>query len=184
MNTTKIDITVNEIMDLFTIFGNKDYIGEPVSQIEHMTQCAQLAEASGADNEVIIAALLHDIGHLCEFAFPEFKLKHMDSFGIIDHEKFGGQYLKEKGFADNIVKMVESHVNAKRYLTYKYPEYYNLLSEASKNTLEFQGGKMSETEAIKFEGDTLHEKYIALRRWDEQAKEVNKQIPDLNKYKQ
>ncbi len=184
MNTTnQIDRIVTEIIDLYENFGNEDYIGEPVSQIEHMVQCAQLAEVNGGDNETIIAAFLHDIGHLCEFTYPDYKLKHMDKFGIIDHEKLGSEFLKQKGFSENVVKIVSSHVNAKRYLTFKYPEYNKLLSEASKKTLEFQGGKMSYDEAIAFEADPLHEKYIAVRRWDEQAKEVNKPLANLEKYR-
>ena len=65
--------TANEIMFLYERYGHEDYIGEPVSQIEHMCQCAKLAELAGADADVILAAFLHDIGHLCEFAFPEKK---------------------------------------------------------------------------------------------------------------
>ena len=71
MHTEKILNLVHEIMFLYESHGNEDYIGEPVSQIEHMCQCAQLAQAAGADDDVVLAAFFHDIGHLCEFAFPE-----------------------------------------------------------------------------------------------------------------
>jgi 2-amino-1-hydroxyethylphosphonate dioxygenase (glycine-forming) len=180
-NNTKI---TEEIIALYEKFGNQDYIGEPVSQIEHMCQCAQLAEANGADDETILAAFLHDIGHLCEFAFPETTAQHMDSFGVVDHEKLGAAFLRQKGFSDNVAKMVEHHVLAKRYLTYKFPEYYDLLSEASKQTLIHQGGVMTLTEAMAFEQDELASNYVALRRWDEQAKTTNLPLPDLDKYKQ
>ncbi len=169
----QIQETVDEILLLYKNFGNEDYIGEPVSQIEHMCQCAQLAEASGADEEVILAAFFHDIGHLCEFAFPEKKLQHMDGVGIVDHEKLGYTYLLSKGFSEKIARLVLSHVEAKRYLTFKYPEYYVGLSEASKNTLDFQGGKMNYDEAMLFEQDDLFKEFIAMRRWDELAKEEN-----------
>lgn len=173
----------DEIIALYEKFGSEDYIGEPVSQIEHMCQCAQLAEASGADRDTILAAFFHDIGHLCEFAKPEDGLQHMDRFGIVDHEKLGGDYLRNKGFSENIAKMVASHVEAKRYLTFKYPDYYNLLSDASKNTLLHQGGIMTESEAHAFESDSLHEKYVALRKWDEQAKIEKQPLPSLTKYR-
>lgn len=179
----RIQQTADEIIALYEKYGNEDYIGEPVSQIEHMCQCAELAEASGAERDTILAAFFHDIGHLCEFAKPEAGLQHMDRFGIINHEKIGGEFLKNKGFSNNIAKMVASHVEAKRYLTFKYPDYYNLLSEASKNTLIHQGGIMTASEALAFENDPLSDKYIALRRWDEQAKVERQPLPSLVKYR-
>ena len=183
MQTTTAEAIADEIISLYQMYGNEDYIGEPVSQIEHMCQCAELAEAAGANEATILAAFFHDIGHLCEFAFPKDGLQHMDRFGIIDHEKLGGKYLRSKGFSQDIANMVASHVEAKRYLTFKDPEYYNLLSEASKNTLIHQGGIMTKSEALAFESDPLATNYVALRRWDEQAKMINKPLPSLNKYK-
>ena len=183
MVTWEIQQRVDEILSLYEKFGNEDYIGEPVSQIEHMCQCAQLAEASGADEELILAAFFHDIGHLCEFAFPEKKLQHMDGVGIVDHEKLGATYLLSKGFSEKIANLVQSHVQAKRYLTFKYPEYLEKLSKASVKTLAFQGGVMTKEEAEAFESDPLHELYIQLRRWDEEAKEVAKPLPPLDHYK-
>ncbi len=179
-----IEQTADEIIALYQNYGNEDYIGEPVSQIEHMCQCAQLAAENGSDDETILAAFFHDIGHLCEFDSPDATVNHMDNFGIVDHEKLGGQFLLSKGFSENIAKMVASHVNAKRYLTYKFPEYYNALSEASKITLIHQGGQMEEPEATAFEADPLAERYIALRRWDEQAKVEKKPLPLLEDYRQ
>ena len=183
MVTWEIQQRVDEILSLYEKFGNEDYIGEPVSQIEHMCQCAQLAEASGADEELILAAFFHDIGHLCEFAFPEKKLQHMDGVGIVDHEKLGATYLLSKGFSEKIANLVQSHVQAKRYLTFKYPEYLEKLSKASVKTLAFQGGVMTKEEAEAFESDPLHKLYIQLRRWDEEAKEVAKRLPPLDHYK-
>ena len=173
--------TVEEILSLYKNFGDEDYIGEPVSQIEHMCQCAQLAESGGFDDEVVLAAFFHDIGHLLEHIRPA---KQMDGFGVVDHEKLGASYLLEKGFSDKVAKLVTSHVAAKRYLTFRYPEYYAKLSEASKRTLEFQGGVMSEAEAIAFEADELYPLYIQLRRWDEQAKLENVPLPSLDHYRE
>jgi 2-amino-1-hydroxyethylphosphonate dioxygenase (glycine-forming) len=169
-----------EVLMLYQQFGNEDYIGEPVSQIEHMCQCAQLAEAGGFDNEVILAAFFHDIGHLLEHVMPA---EQMDGFGVVDHEKMGAEYLRQKGFSEKIAKLVAAHVPAKRYLTYKYPAYYNQLSDASKRTLEFQGGIMNTEEAENFEADELHQLYIQLRKWDEQAKLEHIQLPSLDHYR-
>jgi putative nucleotidyltransferase with HDIG domain len=157
-----------------------DYIGEKVSQLEHACQAAQLAGAEGYDADVILAALFHDIGHLCEFIMPVHK---MNEFGIIDHEKLGAGYLREKGFSEKIARLVESHVAAKRYLTYKNPDYFNRLSDASKYTLQQQGGPMNETEAELFEQDSLHHLFIKLREWDDKAKLEQQPIPALDFYK-
>jgi phosphonate degradation associated HDIG domain protein len=172
-----------DIILLYEKHGNEDYIGEPVSQIEHMCQCAQLAGSAGADDEVILAAFFHDIGHLCEFAFPEKKLVHMDDVGLVDHEKLGAAYLLSKGFSEKIAKLVQSHVAAKRYLTYHFPEYYHQLSDSSKKTLEFQGGIMTAEEAIAFENDDLFDLYVSIRRWDDLAKKTAQPLPDLEHYK-
>lgn len=181
MTTEKATAVTNEIFALFEQYGEMNYIGENVSQWEHACQAAQLAGTEGFDADVILAALLHDIGHLCEYIMPADK---MNEFGIVDHEKLGADYLREKGFSEKIARLVESHVAAKRYLTFKYPEYYNRLSDASKYTLQQQGGPMNETEAELFEQDSLHHLFIKLREWDDKAKIENQPLPSLDFYKQ
>jgi len=181
MDKNKAIQVVDEIFSLYEKFGKEDYIGEPVSQIEHMCQAAQLAEAEGFDDEVILAAFFHDIGHLLEHLMP---VKHMDAYGVADHELIAGEYLRNKGFSEKIARLAESHVAAKRYLTFKDPEYYHKLSPASKMTLDKQGGVMDETEAGLFETDHLHRLFIQIREWDDKAKMINVPVPDLSKYKQ
>jgi phosphonate degradation associated HDIG domain protein len=171
---------VDEVFSLYENYGAEDYIGEPVSQVEHMAQAAQLAETEGYDDEVVLAAFFHDIGHLCEHIM---ETKQMDGYGVVDHEKLGYDYLRQKGFSEKIAKLVESHVSAKRYLTWKYPDYFNKLSVASKKTLEKQGGVMSDKEAAAFEADKLHPLYIKLREWDDKAKIEHVPLPPMQKYK-
>jgi phosphonate degradation associated HDIG domain protein len=171
---------IQEAFKLYESFGDADYIGEPVSQMEHMCQAAQLAESEGYDEPIILAAFFHDIGHL--FAQQE-KLEEMDGFGVLDHEKLGADFLRDLGFPELMAKLVESHVQAKRYLTFKYPEYYQKLSEASKQTLRFQGGVMTAAEAAEFEADPDHHLMLKMREWDEKAKETSVPVPDLNGYK-
>ena len=177
--TTPEDI-VDEVFALYEKHGDEDYIGEPVSQLEHMSQAATLAEDEGYDDEVILAAFFHDIGHLCA---EDAEAESMDGFGNVDHEKLGADYLRERGFSERLATLVESHVIAKRYLTYKYPEYYNKLSEASRATLEFQGGRMTDNEAAEFEKHPDAELFIKLRYWDDQAKEMYTQEQDLENLK-
>ncbi|MCX6318323.1 MAG: HDIG domain-containing protein, partial [Bacteroidetes bacterium] len=140
MQQEQAEKVVEEIFSLYESYGNADYIGEPVSQLEHMCQAAQLAETEGYDEEAILAAFFHDIGHLCEHIM---ETKPMDQYGVADHEAIAGVYLRSKGFSERIVSMVENHVRAKRYLTAKEPGYYEKLSIASKQTLALQGGLMS-----------------------------------------
>ncbi|MCE2996287.1 MAG: phosphonate degradation HD-domain oxygenase [Cyclobacteriaceae bacterium] len=168
--------TIHEIFALYEKYGHEDYIGEAISQIEHMSQAAQLAIEGGFDDEVILAAFFHDIGHIC---VSRNAANNMGGFGVKSHEKIGADYLREKGFSERIAKLVENHVEAKRYLTFRYPEYYNNLSEASKRTLEYQGGKMTAEEADVFEQDSLFEASIQLRKWDELAKEIETPLIDL-----
>lgn len=158
--------TVDEIFGLYLQFGHADYIGEPVSQLEHMSQSAKLAIDEGYDDETILAAFFHDIGHLLQSG------EKMDQYGNLRHEQLGAQYLRAKGFPERVARLVENHVQAKRYLTHKFPEYLNNLSEASRKTLEYQGGVMSPAEAADFERDSLFEASIKMRTWDEQAKEA------------
>lgn len=181
MQAVNANEIANEIFSLYELYGSEDYIGEPVSQIEHMCQAAQLAEEEGYDEEVILAAFFHDIGHLCEHII---ETKPMDGYGVVDHEIIAATYLREKGFSELVAGLVESHVQTKRYLTFKYPGYFNKLSEASKMTLAKQGGVMNEREVNNFETDPLHPLYIKLREWDDAAKLEHQPLPLLSKYKE
>lgn len=171
---------VNDVFALFEQHGRADYIGEAISQLEHACQAAQMAEAEGFDVEVVLAALFHDIGHLCALQDDH---TQMDGYGAMEHEKLGADYLRSRGFSPKITRLVESHVAAKRYLCFADSHYFAQLSEASKKTLRFQGGPMTEEEAKTFEADPLFQTIIRMRTWDERAKEVNVPLPDMEWYK-
>lgn len=165
---------IADVFGLYEQYGTADYIGEPVSQIEHMSQAAQLAMAEGFDDEVVLAAFFHDIGHLCGQGG-----ENMDGYGIVSHERLGADYLRRAGFSERMAKLVEYHVQAKRYLTFVQPDYYARLSEASRRTLVYQGGVMSAEEARAFEQDPLCAVSLRMRHWDEQAKGVNVPLLDV-----
>lgn len=167
------------IKNLFAQSGDDAYFGEPVTQLEHALQCAQLAEQAGADDETIVAAFLHDIGHLLP---PELAGGYMDGYGTIDHERLGADYLRERGFSEKVAQLIEHHVNAKRYLVFKNPNYFARLSEASLRTLEFQGGPMSAGEALAFETNPYFKGILLLRTWDEQAKIPHLPTPGIEYY--
>ena len=165
---------IAEVFALYERFGDSDYIGEPVSQIEHMSQAAERAMAEGFDDEVVLAAFFHDIGHICTES-----AENMGDFGVVSHERLGADYLRRAGFSERMARLVEYHVQAKRYLTLKEPGYYERLSEASRRTLAYQGGVMSVEEAQAFEQDPLCAVSLRMRQWDEQAKEMHVPVMDL-----
>ncbi|WP_458378784.1 phosphonate degradation HD-domain oxygenase [Pseudomonas chlororaphis] len=165
---------IAEVFGLYERFGDSDYIGEPVSQLEHMSQAAQRAMAEGFDDEVVLAAFFHDIGHICTQG-----AENMGGFGVVSHERLGADYLRRAGFSERLARLVEYHVQAKRYLTFKESGYYERLSQASRRTLEYQGGVMSAEEARAFEQDPLCAVSLRMRQWDEQAKELWVPVMDL-----
>ncbi len=153
---------IAEVFGLYEAHGTADYIGEPVSQIEHMSQAAQLAMAEGFDDEVVLAAFFHDIGHLCGEGG-----ENMGGYGVVSHERLGADYLRRAGFSERMATLVEYHVQAKRYLTF------------SQRTLAYQGGVMSAEEAQAFEQDPLCTVSLRMRHWDEQAKAMHVPVLDL-----
>ena len=174
------EAVVEEVFDLYKQHGDDDYIGEPVSQLEHMSQSADLAKQEGYDDEVVLASFFHDIGHLCAAGA---ETESMNGFGNMNHEELGATYLLNKGFSPRVAKLVKSHVVAKRYLTFKYPEYYEKLSAASRATLQFQGGRMTAEEAAAFENDPDKDLIIRFRYWDDEAKLTNLPVDNIDQLK-
>lgn len=171
---------IDEIFDLYEKYGSQNYIGEEITQIEHMIQSAMIAESESNDTEFILSAFLHDIGHLLG---DKNKLEQMGHWGTENHDKIAENYLRDNGFPEKVCKLVGNHVNAKRYLVSIDKEYYDNLSKASKMTLKYQGGIMSETEIDEFKNDPLFPLYIKLRYCDERAKEKNIKLESIEKYK-
>jgi predicted HD phosphohydrolase len=103
---------------------------------------------------------------------------------VVSHERLGADYLRRAGFSERMARLVEYHVQAKRYLTLKEPGYYERLSEASRRTLDYQGGVMTAEEAQVFERDPLCAISLRMRQWDEMAKEMNVPVIDLDSLKE
>lgn len=172
--------TANEIIELYEKFGDEDYDGEPVSQTSHMIQCAMEAMANDEDEELILGSFLHDIGHLLKHTEPT---EEMGNFGVVNHEGLGAEYLEEKGFSRRICAMVKNHVNAKRYLVAVDETYQSKLSEASLQTLQWQGGPMHDSEIILFEQYPFFNDIIKVRLWDEMAKQPDAVLLPLSHFK-
>lgn len=132
--------TVKEIFSFIERQGQGDYLGEAVSQIQHSLQAATLAQQSGADNETVIGALLHDVGRFIPAAEKMSSMITPDGtyIGKASHEVLGERYLRQLGFSEKICQVVGAHVVAKRYLCATETGYWQSLSQSSKHTLEFQ----------------------------------------------
>ena len=168
---------VNTVLDLLRETDKHEYIGEPISQLQHGLQCAALAQAATADEEVVLAALLHDIGHIC-YADAE----QMADVGTRDHETLGAEYLFGLGFSKRVADLVAGHVTAKRYLVTMEPGYRSKLSAASMKTLEFQGGLLDASAISEFEADPDFKTMLQLRAWDEAAKLEHASPPGPSSY--
>jgi gamma-butyrobetaine dioxygenase len=148
---------VEEIGELFAGPGARDYLGEPVTIGAHMLQAAALAEAAGADPAQVAAALLHDVGHLRQEADGR-------------HGPAGAEWLSQ-WFGEAVTEPVRLHVAAKRYLCAVEPGYAGRLSAESVRTLALQGGPMTAQEAAAFEALPFARQAVAVRRWDDEAKD-------------
>ena len=158
--------------DIFERRGGEEYLGEPVTMAEHMLQGATIAERNGQSEEIIVAALLHDIGHFTS----EFGTFSMEDTEDRFHEEAGAQVL-ERFFPSVVTDCVRYHVAAKRYLCATRPEYFRRLSEASVHSLNLQGGPMSEGEVAEFEQNPNLEKIVAVRYLDDAGKIADMQTP-------
>lgn len=166
-----------DIRALFERSGGNQYSGEPVSQLEHALQCAQLAEQAGASAELITACLLHDLGHLANDLGATPTLRGVDD----KHQYHGARALKAV-FPESVRNPVLLHVDAKRYLCATESGYWESLSEDSKRSLELQGGTFSAKTAAKFIAQPYAQDAVKLRRWDDLAKVAGIATPDLAYY--
>jgi phosphonate degradation associated HDIG domain protein len=156
---------VDEILDLFATRGACAYHGEAVSQEEHAIQAGELAEREGASNALIVAALLHDVGHLLDGQDEDLAKHSIDG----RHEEAACSWLA-RYFGPEVTEPIRLHVAAKRYLCTLEPAYLNGLSHASRLSLELQGGPMTSDEVAEFESNAFFEDAVRLRYWDDAAK--------------
>ena len=158
--------------DIFERRGGEEYLGEPVTMAEHMLQGATIAEQNGQEEEIIVAALLHDIGHFTS----EFGTFSMEDTEDRYHEEAGAKVL-EQFFPSVVTDCVRYHVAAKRYLCATKPEYFERLSEASVHSLNLQGGPMDAGEVSEFETNPNLKKIVAVRYLDDAGKYPDMETP-------
>jgi len=171
-NPTTPTEVVARLAKLFAEQGESEYLGEAVTQAEHMLQAAACAQRASASNALIAASLLHDVGHLFVGAdTSEISGRDLMDAGTDNrHSHTGADWLAAAGFPE-------------RYLCTVEPGYFDQLSEASVYTLSVQGGPMSQEEAAEFAHGAYARDAVTLRRWDEAAKDPDADVPAFDHYR-
>ena len=168
----------DEILAIFGKRGAGAYFGERVSMTEHALQAAYFARTDAAPPALIVAALLHDIGHLVDDVPSDIADWTVDAH----HEQVGGRWLAKR-FGPEVSEPVRLHVPAKRYLLATDAEYFAKLSPASVITLKLQGGPMAAHEVAKFETELFYKEAVRVRQWDDQGKVAGLKTPELSDYR-
>ena len=182
--------TVERVMAMLAEAGEHSYGGEAVSQLEHALQAAALAQEQGHDEEFVVACLLHDLGHLTDEAQEvldadagtDGSLQARQRSEALEHGAEGAAFLE--GVASERMRyLIAGHAAAKRYLCTTDPSYYDRLSPVSKRTMVDQGGLMSPEEVAAFAANPWAEDLVALRRFDDAAKEPRMATPQLEAFR-
>jgi phosphonate degradation associated HDIG domain protein len=154
----------DQLLRLWANNENRQYSGEPVTHGTHALQAAWLARQAGASDALVIAALLHDLGHW----LADDPVSPSDR-GVDDaHESSGAAWLSQR-FDAAVCAPIALHVAAKRFLC-RDPAYLSRLSDDSRRSLALQGGVMDDQSAAVFETQPGAVDAVRLRRWDDEAK--------------
>ena len=167
-------LNLSDIEHLFATKGGEQYTGEPVTQLEHALQSAMLAENEGANDALVTAALLHDLGHLLHDLGATPTLQ-----GVDDVHQYRALPFLRGLFGDDVLDPIKLHVDAKRYLCATRAEYFAALSDDSKRSLALQGGIFSPGQADVFIRQPGAEAAVRLRIWDDLAKADGLVTPPL-----
>ncbi|MDY7804879.1 phosphohydrolase [Burkholderia stagnalis] len=170
-------LTLEEIRGLYREHGHVAYSGEPVTQLEHALQSGLLAEEAGADDALVAAAFLHDLGHLLNRQGETPSARGIDDL----HQYYVLPFLRPI-LPDAVLEPIRLHVDAKRCLCRIDAGYYESLSPDSVRSLALQGGIFSDAEADAFLQRPHAADALRLRRWDDTAKVAGKATPDLDHY--
>jgi phosphonate degradation associated HDIG domain protein len=170
-------LSIEDIESVFARRGAEQYSGEPVTQLEHALQSAALAEAEGADDELVTAALLHDLGHLLQELGETPSLR-----GVDDVHQYAALPFLRGLFGERVLGGIRLHVDAKRYLCATRADYHDALSEDSKRSLKLQGGVFDAAQAEAFIAQPGAPDAVRLRLWDDRAKVAGLPTPPLSHY--
>ena len=167
-------LSLAKIETLFAQHGTRQYSGEPVTQLQHALQTAWFAEQDNANDELVTASLLHDLGHMLNDQGETPTLRGVDDV----HQYFALPFLRGV-FPETVLNAIKLHVDAKRYLCGINDGYWEALSEDSKRSLQLQGGIYSTKECEVFIAQAGAADAIRLRQWDDRAKQADSITPTL-----
>jgi predicted HD phosphohydrolase len=167
---TPFDVA-DQLIALVEEMAELPYGGELIDQRAHALQCALLAE--GGSDELVAAALLHDVG----YSRPV-----REQFPKLPHEESAARFLRPL-LGDVVAGLVAAHVSAKRYLVRVDAGYLALLSAASISSLRAQGGPASDEEVGRWESLPWWPDAVSLRKFDDEAKVVGAPTPTVAAYR-
>ena len=165
------DLVADHLLDVMRSFRGRHY-GESIDLLDHSLCTAANARLAGASDELVVAALFHDLGH-----------DGADGVGLADHADVAARAL-DGSFGRAVVEPIRWHVEAKRYLVTVEPSYLARLSDASLETLRLQGGSLTDDDVIRWEANPFAADAVALRRWDDDGKSVGAAFPPLDDYRE
>ena len=162
---------IDNIISLLETKGSMPCAGGKLSQLDHALQAAHLAQSENAPPNLVVAALLHDVGHL------------LSDGPNHEHAEVGHDWISQN-FPPDVSEPVRLHVDAKRYLCATDRKYFDQLSPTSVQSLHVQGGPMTDTELDAFEEQAHYDNAVKLRKWDDQAKRESLAVPPLDSYRE
>jgi len=175
----------DRLIDAMTKSAPRQYGQERVTELAHALQCAELADSAGADEELVLACLLHDVGR---YAVAQDEISDtLEAVATRSAEARGhheaGADLIATHVPERVTFLIRAHTDAKRYLCAAEPGYHDTLSVGSKHTLTLQGGAMTAEEMRRADTNPWWRDALRLRRWDDEAKVVGRKTRPLSAWK-
>lgn len=169
--------TPEAVLETMAARGGETYFGEPVTVLEHCLQAAFFARQDASTDALVVAALLHDLGHLLHTEGEDAADYGLDT----RHEELADRTLATH-LPKAVTEPIRLHVAAKRYLCFANPAYRDALSPSSELSLQLQGGPMTVREAEEFLASPFARDAVSLRRWDDEAKIPKLPVPPISGY--
>lgn len=138
--------------------------GEAVDLWTHQVETAAILAAQGADDELVVAALLHDLGD--------------GRVSEAEHAPWGAALVRRL-LGERVAWLIATHAESKRYLCTIRPAYYATLSPVSQRTLERQGGRMTPEEVATFAAHPWAGDAVRMRLADDAGKDPAMTLPPL-----
>ena len=169
MSAAVPDLSVDDMLEVLATGSEWPLSpGVPVSQLDHALQTAALlAHLQPDDDELAVAGLVHDIGHLLPGGTDE------------AHAADAARAVR-RTLGERVAGTVGLHVEAKRYLVATEGGYGGVLTTDSVTSLGRQGGALSDDEAAAFLAQPFAADAVTLRRADDSGKVEGLVVGDLS----